>query len=705
MPSTAPVRERPTLSRVPRPTDATTVYEPALDGLRALAVIAVVGYHLDAPGLGGGLLGVGMFFTLSGFLITRILIREYRSHSRIDLRRFWWRRARRLLPALAVLLVAVLVVTALVEPDSLGSRAAETGWAAVYMSNWATIFSGVSYFERFGSPGPLDHLWSLAIEEQFYVLWPLALGWLLRRFRGNRTKVAGVCLALAAVSFALLALLADSGFDNTRPYEGTDTRAGGLLVGAALALVWFPGRRARQVSRGAWRALDGAGIVALAVIGALVVATDDFSLSLFTWGLLLLTLATTVVVAVAVHPASRWLRPLLSTRPLVWVGERSYGIYLWHLPVIAFTPAGFLSDLGLVRGALQIALTTGLATITWRYIEDPIRRDGLAALRPTPRIDPMGQPISPWRSTPALRQVSVVAAAVAALLVAPILGGDGETVVSAREAEAALERAGGRNIPTKFAATSSTTTAPPSTVAATDPAVSTAPATPETSGTPTTTATTTTVAPSGPRTRCSQVVHIGDSTSVGLMAPNVLVDPLDRIDARYREVGVAAAYTDISGARSIIETYKGQPNAKTSVTQALANGYDGCWVFAMGTNDTANQAVGSRIGATARIDQMMGPVGDDPVLWVTVRTRRDSGPYADAEMRKWNEALVAACQRYPNMRVYDWAAQVQDGWFLGDGIHFNTVGYRWRAALIARALAFGFPHSGKDVAGCVFTPD
>ena len=200
------------------------------------------------------------------------------------------------------------------------------------------------------------------------------------------------------------------------------------------------------------------------------------------------------------------------------------------------------------------------------------------------------------------------------------------------------------------------------------------------------------------------MVHVGDSTSIGLMDPNYLPDPRDRIDSQYRRVGAKHVQTDILGARSIVERYKGQPNAQEATAKRIGSGYDGCWVFALGTNEAANVAVGSNVGLDQRIDLLMQEIKGQPAMWLTVKTLRSSGPWAEAQMQKWNGALQRACGRYPNMRVYDWAAQVKDPWFISDGIHFTTPGYRERARRTAQALATAFPADGRSPGGCLVTP-
>jgi hypothetical protein len=188
------------------------------------------------------------------------------------------------------------------------------------------------------------------------------------------------------------------------------------------------------------------------------------------------------------------------------------------------------------------------------------------------------------------------------------------------------------------------------------------------------------------------VVHVGDSTSVGLMSPASLADPSSRIDAQYARVGVTDFHNEISGARSTEERLPGQENAVEVAQRLRSGGYHGCWVIALGNTDAANIAVGSRLTGAARIDRMFAVIGDDDaVLWVTPKTLRTSGPYANSHMVAWNEELIAATARHPNLRVYDWASVVPDDWFQRDRIHYTSTGYAERARLIADALATAFP--------------
>jgi hypothetical protein len=198
-------------------------------------------------------------------------------------------------------------------------------------------------------------------------------------------------------------------------------------------------------------------------------------------------------------------------------------------------------------------------------------------------------------------------------------------------------------------------------------------------------------ASSGPRTSCTSVVHIGDSTSVGLMAPDYLHDPAERIDAQYARVGVTDFRNEIAGARSIVERYREQQNATEVVERQRAAGFHGCWVVALGTTDAANMAAGATLTADQRIDRLMGVIGADPVLWVNVKTLVDQGAWSEPHMAAWDQALTAAAARSRNLKVYDWAAVVQNEWFQTDRIHYTSAGYAQRARLIAEALASAYP--------------
>src|SRR5215213_1983505 len=360
---------------MPKPVGRAQRYMPGLDGLRALAVLAVIAYHLELGWAQGGLLGVGVFFTLSGYLITDLLLGQRDAVGHLRLGDFWLRRARRLLPALFLMVAVVVAWVTLFDRSHLPSLRGYVVAAAVYMSNWWNIVRHASYFSRFGPPPPLDHLWSLAVEEQFYLVWPFLL-WLGLRYARGRYWMAGLTLAAAALSATVMALLYQPGVDPTRVYEGTDTRAFGLLVGAALAMVW-PSRHLRaDLTLRRRLLLDGAGVVGLVVIALLIWRTNQYSPFLYRGGIVLLSVATVGVVAALAHPAS-WLGPALGWAPLRWLGVRSYGIYLWHFPIIVLTTPTVQRKVNLPPEVLQVGATIAVAGLSWRFLEEPIRRGAL----------------------------------------------------------------------------------------------------------------------------------------------------------------------------------------------------------------------------------------------------------------------------------------------------------------------------------------
>jgi peptidoglycan/LPS O-acetylase OafA/YrhL len=647
---------------MPEPVKRNQRYMPGLDGLRAIAVLAVIAFHLGFGWAPGGLLGVGIFFTLSGYLITDILLSQLARRGHIRLGRFWLARARRLLPALFVMMIVVVAWVTIFGPAQPQQFRDAVVASALYVSNWQLIFGDVSYFARFAPPGPLNHLWSLAIEEQFYLVWPflLLIGVKLVRETplpsGVRPRLAGVTLLLALVSAILMGVLYHPSLDPSRVYYGTDTRAFELLFGAALAMVWPSRKLSRKVSLNARNLLDGLGVVGLLVIALMIWRTSQYSSFLYRGGFVLLSIATVLVVAALAHPACR-LGAVVGWKPLRWVGVRSYGIYLWHFPIIVLTtPGGIANGAEPLRELAQVVAIFGVAALSWRYIEEPVRHGAIGRIWKRARA-------GGWRPQNVSREGWALAGVSFAVLVAAAAGMAGVNSVAAEGKDARVEEARAAG-----------TTKP-------------APLTPA-------------QAASSKRSSCKAVVHIGDSTSEGLVSAEYLPLESQRIEAQYADVGAVEAHMEISGARSIEEQFEGEPNAREVAEAWKAEGYKGCWVLALGTNDAADVFVGSNVGDAGRVEKMMTAIGDEPVLWVNVRSIVESGdPYSEENMKEWDKTLLAECARYPNMRIYNWAKDVKDEWFIDDGIHFTSPGYAARSELIAHALAHAFPASGETEGG------
>ena len=348
---------------------------PGLDGVRALAVFAVIAFHEQFAAFHGGFLGVDVFFVLSGYLITDLLAAHWARHGQLDLRGFWIRRARRLLPALAVVLVIVTAAVAVIEPGQLGALRPALLAAVSYSSNWWQALQHQSYFAGFGPPPPLRHLWSLAIEEQFYLVWPLILIVTLRTCQRRRLRAA-VALAGAALSAVAMAAIYVPGGDPSRVYYGTDTHASALFIGAALAFAW-PLRQLRAAPRQQARRADAAGLAGIAVLAWAMSRYSGGDAALYPAGLLIAALGAGGLVVAAASPGV--IAGLLSWAPLRWAGVRSYGIYLWHWPVIAIAAAITGPRPEAPWLAAEAATTITLAAASWKWIEEPILRHGLQA--------------------------------------------------------------------------------------------------------------------------------------------------------------------------------------------------------------------------------------------------------------------------------------------------------------------------------------
>lgn len=404
-PSSGPARagdDDPTVA-LPRPTGGAAPamgYRPALDGLRALSVAAVIAYHAGLAWIPGGFLGVEVFFVVSGFLITALMLEERESTGRLSLRAFWVRRARRLLPALVVVLAAVAAAIAVAFPDSAPDFRRDVLPALAYASNWWQIFFvDVPYFAASDLP-VLRHLWSLAVEEQWYLLWPLAfvvLGWAVRR----RWRALGALLVLASAGVMAgtwIAFVPDDEARTNLLYLGTHTRSSGLLLGAALAMLWRPWRRGREPRYGAGGvAGDAIALVALALVGVLSAVLHPSDELLYRGGLAATTVASAVCIASLVSSRRSAVRWLLSLPPLVALGRRSYGLYLWHWPVFVFAGARDSSP----RLLVALGVTLVVNEVSYRLVEVPFRKGLIGRL---------------WRERRDVPVLRVLGAAIAAVL-------------------------------------------------------------------------------------------------------------------------------------------------------------------------------------------------------------------------------------------------------------------------------------------------
>ena len=652
--STAPLSPPATASgRIPQ--------LPALDGLRAIAVVAVLLWHADVAQVRGGFLGVESFFVVSGYLITSLLWTERAATGRTSLTGFWVRRARRLLPALYLLLVAVLAALVVSWGDLVARARGDAAAAAVYVSNWYQLVSEQSYFEVTGRPSPFRHLWSLAVEEQFYVVWPLLLLGLVFVWRGDRVRIAATVAFLAAASALAMAvtfaLQHDPGapvpYDPSRLYYGLDTRAGGLLLGCALALVWRPwerqdgGRAPAPLGRPLppwWGDAAGGSGLAFLLVCFWRLGSDEPLV--YTGGLQLVAVATALLIA-----GTTWPGPLLTralgAAPLVAVGRRSYGLYLWHWPVYVVTRPDL--DVPWSSGptlVLRLALSAALAELSYRFVEVPVRKGALGrALR---RVRSSARAATPERRRQLHRSWAAVgggALAVLLLLGIAVVRAEPPAPLDAALAAEGLpamdaDPGGGIDplVPIAAGAEADLSTTP-----STNPPPPGADPDAVTPGSP---------VASGPRAR---VYAIGDSVMLGARKALIETIPGLAVDAK-------------------VGRYMGEGGGIIA-NLARRNQLPSAIIVHLGSNGPAN---------ASEVSGIIEAAGGRRVVFVTVKVPR-----------RWesatNSAINEGAANQPNVRIVDWkrlSGGCEGGDVLyEDGIHLKPAGATCFAGLISQALA------------------
>jgi peptidoglycan/LPS O-acetylase OafA/YrhL len=609
-------------------------YAPGLDGLRALAVAAVLLYHSDVPGFPGGFLGVDVFFVLSGFLITSVLLVGARSDGKVRLGQFWARRARRLLPALVLVLGVTCMYTALFLPNEAAKLRGDVFAALSYVTNWQLIFGEQSYFAAIGRPSMVQHLWSLAVEEQFYLVWPLLFAAGLKVWRDRPTRLVAVLVAGAALSALLMALMYDP-LDPSRVHYGTDTHASGLLIGAALAMLWPPWRLTGKTGAGAPILLDIGGIAGLVALIWCFKNLSEFSDGLYRGGYLIVAVITALVVAVAVHPAARVTGFLLGNRVLRWIGVRSYGIYLWHWPVYLVTrPRLDIALTGWPLLGVRVAITVTLAALSYRYVEAPIRAGAMSRAV---------EGIRTGRAAIRRRVVRRVRVAVLASVVAVSLLGVGMAM-----AEPVKPPPG---FPTEALQIEVTTTTPSAAsaelpTASPNQAAVTAPTTPPTAAS----APTTVPAP-------AWVTAVGDSVMLG--AHDAVAQAIGAIPLRLQiDASVSRQFSE---ARDLLGMLGGAGQLGDRV------------VIHLGTNGVIRPE---------QLEELLQLLHDVPrVLLVNANVPR-------VWEQEVNDTLAAGAASYPNAKLVDWkaASAPHPEYFVDDGVHLTPEGAAAYAQLITSSL-------------------
>ena len=640
-------------------------YIPALDGLRTLAVVAVVLYHLNLTWAQGGLLGVTVFFVLSGYLITRLLINEVSKTGRIDLKSFWIRRIRRLFPAVVTVVVVTCALCTIFNHVMLTKMRPDILPSLLFFNNWWQIAQDVSYFNALGDPSPLTHFWSLAIEEQFYLVWPpLLLAMVSMHMSKPNTR--RVVLGLAAASAIAMMVLYNPAADPSRVYYGTDTRVFSLLLGAWMAFIpdrdLAPARlvhhlgldrlagsgkrgkhnvdengrdsgdatEAAPAPSGAlarfWSSpasIDLLGIVGLIGLAAMVAFTNGYTAFQYRGGTLLCSVLTLMVIAACVQPQGMVARAL-SAEPLVWIGKRSYSIYLWHYPLLLLmNPVANINDTPWWQYILQVLLVVAVAECSHRFIETPFRKGAF------------GRTVSEFRdgtTTPASWvRAHVPACAACAVVLVVALGGlifvPDTSALSGEGAEVLNKEAKNAK--------------PQDQKAADD----------------------TDKDDDGFPDGAYDLLMIGDSVSLRAVDAFDGVFPHSHIDAeKGRQFDVGR------------ETFEGY------IQQNLAGKIV---VFALGTNGLVTDA---------QIDAIMADAGDQRIV-VFVNTRSPQ-PWVGAT----NQAIANAATRYKNVRVIDWFGYSanRNDLFDGDGTHLSNAGVTEYLKLIHDAVKKDLPVHPED---------
>ena len=639
------------------PTRPKSRYIPALDGLRTLAVVAVVLYHLNLTWAQGGLLGVTIFFVLSGYLITRLLLNEIAKTGRIDLKSFWIRRIRRLFPAVVTVVVVTCALCTVFNHVMLTKMRPDILPSLLFFNNWWQIMQDVSYFNALGDPSPLTHFWSLAIEEQFYLIWPPLLLAMVS-VHMSKPNTRRVVLGLAAVSAVAMMVLYNPATDPSRVYYGTDTRVFSLLLGAWMAFIpdrdLAPARLVRHLGldrlAGAGKhdksksdtaeaattkpselarfwsspaSIDLMGVVGLVGLAAMVALTNGYTAFQYRGGTLLCSILTLMVIAACVQPQGMVARAL-AAEPLVWIGKRSYSIYLWHYPLLLLmNPVANINDTPWWHYILQVLLVVAVAECSYRFIETPFRKGAF------------GRTVSELRdgtTTPAgWMRAHVPTCAVCAVVLVVALGGlvfvPDTSALSGEGAEILNKEAKNAKPQDQQAADDSDK---------------------DDDGFP---------------DGAYDLLMIGDSVSLRAVDAFDGVFPHSHIDA---EKG-----RQFDAGRATFEGYIQQNLAGKIV------------VFALGTNGLVTDA---------QVDAIMADAGDQRIV-VFVNTRSPQ-PWVGPT----NQAIANAATRYKNVRVIDWYGYStnRNDLFDGDGTHLSTTGVTEYLKLIHDAVKKDLPVHPED---------
>ena len=617
-------------------------YVPALDGLRSFAVLAVIFYHMHLGWAPGGLMGVTIFFVISGYLINGLLVAEQQQTGRIDILAFWMRRIRRLFPAIFLSVAGTVALCTLFDHTLLDKMRPDIIPSLLFYNNWWQIFRDLSYFEAAGDPSPLTHFWSLSIEEQFYVVWPLLLIVLFKLKVGKKT-ISRVALVLALVSAVEMALMFNPHGDPSRIYYGTDTRAMSLLLGVWLAVAWPSAAFGEEPSlsnrnQATWIGFNIAGIVALGALVAIIGFTNGYSAFPYYGGIALTSVLSAVVIAVLVVPET-WLAKVFALPPFVWIGKLSYGMYLWHFPILLLTSnPNTTTATPWWMYVIQLALIIGVAWLSFTFIEDPIRKGKLREWIKARREHGSEYRLSPRKAIPAFCFAALI-----------LIAGIGIVVVPPTDYAANLENAA-RTSPREQGQNDEGSNKAESSNESIDVNDDVSIAGLSYKG-----LTYDEIFQSQHFNDKGQAVYepllIGDSVSLGAE------------DAFYEEYPFGCLDSVVS--RNIWES---------PYPDYAAEGKTGKYVvFCLGTNNAVEDW---------QIDDLLYEVpGDTHVFMVNTRNTCDW-------LEQTNQSIANTPARHANVTVIDWygASEGHDDWFAGDGTHLTSEGAHGYIGLIKEAI-------------------
>lgn len=602
---------------------------PGLDGLRGIAILAVIIYHAEASLLVGGFLGVDVFFVLSGFLITSLLIEELARTNTVDRARFYLRRIRRLMPALFLVLFFSVLVSGLFVLDAAYHVRRDLPWAITFVLNWSYLFFEQSYFVNISRPPLLQHLWSLSIEEQFYVIWPIMLIGLYKIKIGNispRVKifVASAILAIAS-TFWMIYLSISNGFpipnDPSRVYFGTDTHAMGLLVGCAAAALWRYEKLNERVTPDRATVMNALGLFSIAGLAYFFLFVNELNEFLYRGGFFVLSILTATLVIIAAHPGLKF-GSVLGNPVLKWFGDRSYGIYLWHWPIFVLMRSGI--DIQWPEPfavAVKIAIVLFVASLSYRFVEMPIRNGAI------------GTRLAIWRAAgvPRPQVKTLLTSAVAVLVLSGSL-------------------VGMYRVPTpdagNFTGIGGITAIDDDPVARVKPTVTLQP---------------------DPLITGQQAAEVRNEVESKL-APVVFGDSV--------VLSARDSLRSVIGKVSIDAAVSRQPNVIADRIRARRNEQrlGAAVVIHMGTNGIVQEA---------DLKPILEALSDrNRVVVVNVRVPR-------TWMNPTNEMISSLVTQYPNVRLADWnkASKGHKGYFAPDGVHLTKTGAEVFANLINDMLA------------------